>query len=42
MTRRRLLGLARHAPLLVWTAITLAPIQWMVMTAFKPQAEWVT
>ena len=42
MTRRTWLGLARHAPLLVWTAITLAPIYWMVMTSFKHSGEWVT
>jgi len=32
----------RHAVLLLWTAITVVPIYWMVMTSFKHSGEWVT
>lgn len=35
-------ALWRHAVLLLWTAITVAPIYWMVMTSFKHSGEWVT
>jgi len=39
---RRLVTLGRHAVLLTWTAITLFPIYWMLMTSFKHAGEWVT
>jgi len=42
VTRRRVFGPLRHGPLLLWSAITLAPIYWMVMTSFKHSGEWVT
>jgi multiple sugar transport system permease protein len=32
----------RHGLLLAWTAVTLLPIYWMVMTSFKHSGEWVT
>lgn len=35
-------ALWRHAVLLLWTAITVVPIYWMVMTSFKHSGEWVT
>jgi multiple sugar transport system permease protein len=40
--RRRLFSLVRHGLLLVWTAVTLFPIYWMLMTSFKHAGEWVT
>ena len=40
--RRSLFPLVRHALLLAWTAVTLFPIYWMVMTSFKHAGEWVT
>jgi multiple sugar transport system permease protein len=40
--RRRLFSLVRHVLLLVWTAVTLFPIYWMLMTSFKHSGEWVT
>lgn len=42
MRRRRLFSLVRHVLLLVWTAVTLFPIYWMLMTSFKHAGEWVT
>ena len=42
MRRRRLFSLVRHGLLLVWTAVTLFPIYWMLMTSFKHAGEWVT
>ena len=42
MRRRRLFPLVRHGLLLVWTAVTLFPIYWMLMTSFKHAGEWVT
>jgi multiple sugar transport system permease protein len=35
-------ALWRHAALLGWTAVTLFPIYWMLMTSFKDSGEWVT
>jgi multiple sugar transport system permease protein len=40
--RRRLFSLVRHVLLLVWTAVTLFPIYWMLITSFKHSGEWVT
>jgi len=40
--RRLLFPIVRHALLLAWTAVTLFPIYWMVMTSFKHAGEWVT
>jgi len=40
--RRRLFSLVRHVLLLVWTAVTLFPIYWMLITSFKHAGEWVT
>ena len=42
MRRRRLFSLVRHVLLLVWTAVTLFPIYWMLITSFKHAGEWVT
>lgn len=42
MRRRRLFSLVRHVLLLVWTAVTLFPIYWMLITSFKHSGEWVT
>ena len=42
MSRQGLFALWRHAVLLLWTAITVVPIYWMVMTSFKHSGEWVT
>lgn len=42
MRRHRLFSLVRHVLLLVWTAVTLFPIYWMLMTSFKHAGEWVT
>lgn len=42
MRRRRLFPLLRHGLLLLWTAITLFPIYWMLITSFKHAGEWVT
>lgn len=42
MKRRRLFSLVRHGLLLVWTAVTLFPIYWMLITSFKHAGEWVT
>jgi multiple sugar transport system permease protein len=39
---RALFALGRHAVLLLWTAVTVVPIYWMVMTSFKHSGEWVT
>jgi multiple sugar transport system permease protein len=39
---RWLFAVTRHAVLLGWTAVTLLPIYWMVMTSFKHAGEWVT
>jgi multiple sugar transport system permease protein len=41
--RRRWLGaLGRHVVLLAWTAVTLLPIYWMLITSIKHPGEWVT
>jgi multiple sugar transport system permease protein len=40
--RRRLFSVVRHGLLLVWTAVTLFPIYWMLITSFKHAGEWVT
>jgi multiple sugar transport system permease protein len=40
--RRRVFSLVRHVLLLTWTAVTLFPIYWMLMTSFKHAGEWVT
>jgi multiple sugar transport system permease protein len=32
----------RHVALLIWTAVTLLPIYWMLITSFKHAGEWVT
>jgi multiple sugar transport system permease protein len=37
-----LFALWRHGWLLVWLAVTLLPIYWMLMTSFKHAGEWVT
>lgn len=43
MRRRRWLFVpVRHGLLLVWLAVTLLPIYWMLITSFKHPAEWVT
>jgi multiple sugar transport system permease protein len=39
--RRRLRGIGRHAVLLLWAAIVLFPIFWMVATSFKDSGEWI-
>lgn len=42
MRRHPLFPLVRHVLLLVWTAVTLFPIYWMLITSFKHSGEWVT
>ncbi|MBX6427121.1 MAG: carbohydrate ABC transporter permease [Variibacter sp.] len=42
LRRERRRGIIRHAVLLVWTAVVLFPIFWMISTSFKDAGEWVT
>ena len=42
MRRRWLFPVVRHTLLLAWTAVTLFPIYWMLITSFKHAGEWVT
>lgn len=42
MTRRRFFPVLRHGLLLLWMAVTLFPIYWMLITSFKHSGEWVT
>jgi multiple sugar transport system permease protein len=39
--RYHLAWYARHAVLLLWAAIVLFPIFWMVSTSFKDAGEWI-
>lgn len=40
--RYRLSVIFRHAALLVWAAVVLFPIFWMISTSFKDSGEWVS
>ena len=40
--RARAFAVFRHGVLLVWTAVVLFPIFWMVMTSFKDSGDWVS
>ena len=42
LRRERRRGIIRHAVLLVWMAVVLFPIFWMISTSFKDAGEWVT
>jgi len=33
---------AMYAVLLLWAAITIFPIYWMILTSFKPRPEWIS
>jgi len=42
VSRRHAFAGFRHGVLLVWAAVTLLPIYWMLITSFKHSGEWVT
>lgn len=41
-TGARAFAVFRHGVLLLWTAIVLFPIAWMVLTSFKDAGDWVS